>query len=395
MGNGARMSVIDEMVGQTRNWVVGHRLHDLPTPKLTPMLAAKWLVDEWALQIETTNSRLRAPSIDFRRRLRNELGDGVEMFNDRGWVDDPMSYHVDPPELSRVTLTPRSASGLDYHHLIADSEYEPHDGEPGRERWLEYEPNRTAHAWVLRHEGPPRPWLICINGYRTGTPRIDFAAFNAKRLHHKLGLNLAFPVSPLHGPRAVGASGDRVLFGGAMNTVHTAAQAIWDIRRLKQWLIDTQDAPAVGASGISLGGYFTSLLACFESDLAIAIAGVPEADLVRGLRRNVEALLPPFYEQWGLSWRSLERVNRAVSPLAMQPVIPHEARFIYGGIVDRWVRPGNVHAWWEHWEQPEICWYEGSHLSFPLESKVTDFVTDALAARLGTPIGQERLLRSA
>jgi len=50
---------------------------------------------------------------------------------------------------------------------------------------------------------------------------------------------------------------------------------------------------------------------------------------------------------------------------------------------------------WEHWEQPEICWYEGSHLSFPLESKVTDFVTDALAARLGTPIGQERLLRSA
>ena len=131
------MSVIDEMVGQTRNWVVGHRLHDLPTPKLTPILAAKWLVDEWALQIETANSRLRAPSIDFRRRLRNELGDGVEMFNDRGWVDDPMSYHVDPPELSRVTVTPRSASGLDYHHLIADSEYEPHDGEPGRERWLE------------------------------------------------------------------------------------------------------------------------------------------------------------------------------------------------------------------------------------------------------------------
>ena len=68
MGNGARMSVINEMVGQTRDWVVGHRLHDLPTPKLTPMLAAKWLVDEWALQIETTNSRLRAPSIDFRRR---------------------------------------------------------------------------------------------------------------------------------------------------------------------------------------------------------------------------------------------------------------------------------------------------------------------------------------
>jgi len=389
------VAALDELIGQTRNWVKGHRLHDLPNPKLTPTLAAKWLVDEWALQIETTNSRLRAPSVDFRRRLRNELGDGVDMFNDMGWVDDPMSYHQEPGPLSDVRLTPRTDGGLDYHHLTAASEFEPHDGEPGRERWLDYEPNRTAHAWILRHDGPPRPWLICINGYRTGTPRVDFIAFGAKRLHEELGFNLAFPVSPLHGPRAQGASGDRVLNGGAMNTVHTAAQAIWDIRRLKQWLADTQDAPSIGASGISLGGYFTSLLACFEDDLAIAIAGVPEADLVRGMRRNVEALLPPFYDQWGLSWRSFERLNRVVSPMAMQPLIPKEALYIYGGLVDRWVRPGNVHALWEHWDRPEICWYEGSHLSFPLEQKVTDFVTDALEARLGIPSADARHLRSA
>ncbi len=388
------VSVFDEAVNQARHWVVGHRLHDLPNPRPTPALAAKWLIDEWALQLETANSRMRAPSLDFRRRLRHELGDGVELFNERGWVADPMSYHRDPPPLKRVRLTPRTSGGLSYHHLVADSTYEPHDDEPGRERWLGYEANRTAHAWILRHDGAPRPWLLCINGYRTGQTRVDFAAFNARRLHHDLGYNLAFPVSPLHGPRSEGSSGDRVLFGGAMNTVHTAAQAIWDIRRLKQWLVDTQDAPAVGASGISLGGYFTSLLACFEPDLAVAIAGVPEADLVRGMRRNVEPLLPPFYEQWGLSWRSLERVNRVVSPLAMEPVIEHEARYIYAGLVDRWVRPGNVHALWEHWDRPEICWYEGSHLSFPIESKVTEFVTDALTERLGH-VNAEPLLRSA
>lgn len=388
-------AIFNEAVGQARDWVVGHRLDDLPSPKLTPALAAKWVVDECALQIEQTNSRLRAPTIDFRRRLRNELGDGVDMFNDRGWVTDPMSYHQDPGTLGQVDLTPRSTGGLDYHHLVTKSEYEPHEGEPGRERWLEYEKNRDAHAWILRHDGPPRPWLICVNGYRTGQALVDFTAFNAKWLHQELGLNLAFPVSPLHGPRSVGASGDRVLFGGAMNTVHTATQAIWDIRRLKRWLIDTQDAPAVGASGISLGGYFTSLLACFEDDLAIAIAGVPEADLVRGMRRNVEPLLPPFYEQWGLSWRSLERVNRPVSPLAMEPVIANDARYIYGGLVDRWVRPGNVHALWEHWDRPEICWYEGGHLSFPIESKVKQFIGDALAARLGTPVTAQRHLRSA
>ena len=381
------MTVVDEFVGQTRDWLVGHREQELPRPRLTPALAAKWMVDEWALQIETVNSRLRAPSIAFRRRLRDELGDGVEMFNSMGWVDDPRSYHTDPPPLKRPRLTKKSAAGLDFEHLVVRSGYEPHDDEPGRERWLGYQKNRNAHAWVLRHPGAPRPWLICINGYRTGTPFVDFNAFDARRLHHRYGLNLAFPVSPLHGPRSEGASGDRVLFGGAMNTVHTAAQAIWDIRRLKSWIVDTQDAPAVGASGISLGGYFTSLLACFEDDLAVAIAGVPEADLVRGMRRNVEALLPPFYEQWGLSWRSLERVNRAVSPLAMEPLIPHEARYIYGGLVDRWVRPGNVQALWRHWDEPEICWYEGSHLSFPIESSVKRFVGQALSDRLGVDVG--------
>lgn len=367
-----------EVIAQTRDWVVGHREDDLPKVTLTPTIVGKWLVDEWALQTEMTINRLRWPSPDFRRRLRTELGDAVEMYNERGWVDDPKSYHIDPPVLTGVHLKQRKAGRLGYEHLTFESGYEPHADEPGRDRWLAYKGNRTAHAWVMRHDGPPRPWLICINGYRTGMPGVDFGAFDAARLHHKLGVNLAFPVQPLHGPRAEGMSGDRAIFGGAMNTVNTAAQALWDIRRLKGWITADQGAPAVGVSGISLGGYLTGLMASFEPDLACAIAGVPEADLVRGIRRNVEPMLPPFYEQWGLSWRSLERVNRVVSPMAMNPVVPTDRLFIYAGLVDRWVRPGNVKDLWEHWDRPEICWYHGSHLSFPFEPKVRRFVKDAL-----------------
>ena len=130
--------------------------------------------------------------------------------------------------------------------------------------------------------------------------------------------------------------------------------------------------------GLSLGGFLTALLVCFEDDLACAVAGVPEPDVIRGMRRNVEPLLPPFYEQWGLSWRSMERATRVVSPLAMQPLLPTDRLFIFGGLVDRWVRPGNVKALWEHWDRPEICWYDGGHLSFPIEPKVRRFVVDSL-----------------
>jgi len=67
-----------------------------------------------------------------------------------------------------------------------------------------------------------------------------------------------------------------------------------------------------------------------------------------------------------------------VSPLYVDPLIDKDRLFIFAGLVDRWVRPGNVRSLWDHWDQPEICWYEGGHLSFAIEPSVRRFVRDAL-----------------
>lgn len=159
-----------------------------------------------------------------------------------------------------------------------------------------------------------------INGYRTGDLGTDLMSFRVKHLHKDLGLNVANVTLPLHGPRALGeTSGARVLNAGAMNTINTIAHGAWDIRRVLAWLRTEMGAQSIGISGISLGGYMVSLVSCLDDDLACVIAGVPESDLVRGMRRQIEPLLPPFYEQWGLSWGPLERVFTPVSPLAMHP----------------------------------------------------------------------------
>ncbi len=375
-------SAVGALFGQAVDWVIGHREDDLPKTALTPPVVAKWLFDEATLQSELARNRLRWPTVDFRRRIRNELGDAVDLFNERGWVDEPVKFHRDPPPLDPtdddVSIRQMKLGRTGFEHLTFVSGYEPWPEEPGRDRWLGYERNATAHAWLLRHPGPPRPWLMCMNGYRTGSPIVDLPAFNAHHLHHRLGLNLAFPVMPLHGPRAAGSSGDRVAYAGAMNIVHTAAQALWDARRLKSWIQEVELAPSVGVMGLSLGGFLSSLLVCFEDDLACAIAGIPESDVVRGMRRNVEPLLPPFYEQWGLSWRSMERATRVVSPLHMDPVVDKDRLFIFAGLVDRWVRPGNVRTLWDHWDRPEICWYQGGHLSFLLQPEVRRFIDEAL-----------------
>ena len=372
-----------ELLNQWKDWVRGHTETDLPAVAPRPEAAGKWMLDEWALQIELAQGRFRVPDMAFRRRLRQELADASALFDAQGWLADPESYHRTPPPIDDLVLKSAPLAGLSIERFRFSSGFEPHPGEPGRDRWLSYPNVDQVTGWMLRHQGKPRPWLFLVNGYRTGEISTDLMAFRVRHLHTNLGLNVVNVTMPLHGPRALGeSSGARVFNSGAMNTVFTIAQGAWDIRRVLQWLRGELGAQTIGMSGISLGGYMVSLLSCLDDDLACVIAGVPESDLVRGLRRSLDPLLPPFYEQWGLSWQPLEEVFTPVSPLAMPSKVDHGRRYIYAGLLDRWVRPGNVKALWNHWDQPSIHWYEGSHLSFPFERSVWKYIDAALAESL-------------
>ena len=85
------------------------------------------------------------------RRVVAEMEQALDLFEQRGWLADPRRYHPKPPALSRVRISAGRFPGLAYRQLRFESDYEPHAGEPGRERWLGYAANRTAFAWLLQH----------------------------------------------------------------------------------------------------------------------------------------------------------------------------------------------------------------------------------------------------
>jgi dienelactone hydrolase len=349
----------------------------VPRARLSLGLATKMALDEIFFLTEVLS--LRLVSVRDRSRIADELGAALELYALRGFLDAPSSYHLEPPVLEPTDLRSATSRGLRYGHLTFPSDYTPHAGEPGRERWLGYKRNHAAHAWLLRHPGPPRPWLVCVHGYRMGFPLADFTGFPAAWFHHELGLNVAFPVLPLHGPRKMGIrTGDGFLSGDYLDTIHLQAQAIWDIRRLLKWL-RAEDGTPIGVYGLSLGGYTATLLAAFEHDLACTIAGIPATDYV-GLTRWV---LPPWLlrlaEYAGVSLDRVERLVRVVSPLAFAPKVAWDRRFLYAATADRLVPPAAVHALWEHWERPRLDWYEGSHTSFGWETTVRGLLMDALA----------------
>jgi hypothetical protein len=346
----------------------------LPAPRRGLALASKIALDEIFLAAELAS----APVVRETGRLVEELSNALRLFGRRGWLDDPASYHQTPPPLEHVVLSPGRLPGFGFECLRFESGYAPHRGEPGRERWLARSENQNGWAWVLRHPGETRPWLVCIPGYRMGTPLVDFAGFRARWLHRRLGLNLLIPVLPLHGPRRSGGrSGNGYLSGDFVDTLHAQTQAVWDIRRLLSWL-GAQGAPAVGLHGVSLGAYTAALVAAMEPNLVCVIAGIPAADFPRLARSHVPDPVLWAAERRGFSFEQVEQLLRVVSPFAFEPRVPRERRYLYAGLVDRLASPAHALDLWEHWGRPRVAWYHGSHVSYLWEPEVKRLLLDAL-----------------
>jgi len=351
-------------------------LEDVPVPEPSLRLDAEVACDEALLATMTATIPIVVG--DEPARVRDELIEAKALFEAQGWHEKPLAYHVTPPSLESPRIRGARVHGTDYDHLSFESEYEPHADEPGRARWLSYQANRTAHAWVVRHADPSRPWLVCIHGYQMGSPIIDLAAFRPRYLVEKLGMNIVLPVLPLHGKRKMGRrSGDGFLSGRVMDMVHAEAQAMWDIRRLISW-VRAQGATRVGAYGLSLGGYTTALLASVADDLACAIPGIPATDFTRLVWRHGPPLHVARFEHIGLRREAVTEVLRVVSPLALAPKVPKQHRAIFGGSLDRLVPPDQVRDLWRHWDRPKIVWYPGAHITFGLHASVRHLIEDTL-----------------
>jgi hypothetical protein len=353
---------------------------EVPEPSPTIRLAAEVGLDE--AMLGTMIFTQLFPSGDDHRRIEREVAIAREQFSDAGWLEKPEAYHVAPADPCSGNAVRRRTRGFDYDHLSFTSEYEPRLGEPGRERWLTYQANRTAHAWVVRGD-PGSPWLVCLHGYRMGQPLIDLSAFDPRWLHRHHGLNLLIPVLPLHGPRSMGRrSGDGFLGGDLLDTIHAEAQAMWDLRRMLAWVRCDSEA-AIGVYGLSLGGYTTALLASLDDRLACAIAGIPAVDFARTFYRHGGPWQERAALHAGLSQARMEEILRVISPLALEPKVPHAHRAIFAGVADRLVPPDQVRDLWRHWGKPRIAWYQGAHLTLGMHPAVRALTNETLRAALG------------
>ena len=374
-GIAARSAALPVVVGA--RWLRLRRRHeDVPHFPVTLRVAAKVFADELFLAAEVLSGAFVKPGD--RQRLKRELESAFRFFQERGFLSEPSRYHVEPPPLVDTAVCYDRAWGLDYQQLSFESGWSPHPGEPGAERYAGYKPNETAHVRILSHPGAARPWVVCTPGFRMGQARVDFAGFKVRWLHRDLGLNVAIPVLPFHGPRQVGRrGGDGFLTGDVLDTIHAQSQAVWDVRRLIGWLRGS-GAQQIGLYGVSLGAYTSGLVASLEDDLDCVIAGVPASDWVTLVTGHAPKTLLRASERLGFPWIELRQILRVVSPLALRSRVPRDRSFVFAGTSDRLAPPEQAVELWKHWGRPRIAWYAGGHVSYLVEPAVTRLVREAL-----------------
>ena len=305
-----------------------------------------------------TSRAAKPPDEALLARVGEEAAEALTLFEQRGWIDDPASYHEEPAPPAGV----REKRGRHSTAITWDDGYECRPEEPGAARYAGYRGNRIARATLLEHRSGDRPWVLCIHGFGMGTPGIDLRGFRAEHLNRDLGFNVAFLTLPFHGRRRTERSAlPRIPGVEVLDNIHGLAQAVWDARQLVAYLRERTSEP-VSVMGLSLGGCVAALVASLV-DVRAALLLIPLVDLGALITDTAELRgMPVSFDEERTA--GLQRVLRPVSPLALTPLVARERRFIVAGTLDRFVRPSTqAVALWHHWDEPEIHWYHGGHVS--------------------------------
>jgi pimeloyl-ACP methyl ester carboxylesterase len=250
--------------------------------------------------------------------------------------------------------------------LVWRSEFRPFNARL-HERYLAHTENLEARARYWRHDGPARPTIVVLHGFAAEAHAFNERFFQVRWLYEKLGLDVACFTLPFHGPRRARRSaytGQFFVSEGMCWTAEAFRQTVLDFRTLLDYLERERGAPAVGVSGISLGGYTAALLASLEPRLAFAIPNVPVVSLPDAVLEWNPAgtLMRLGMLASNLSLMDVRHCMAVHSPLSFEPVIPQERLMIVGGVGDRFAPPKHARLLWEHWNRPTLHWFPGNHL---------------------------------
>jgi hypothetical protein len=278
------------------------------------------------------------------------------------------------PSRPRVKLSPLGDGplGTQVIDLAHPSEYEPYYA-PARAWHSSIRENATAHVrWWTSGRG--RPTIVMLHGWGAGNHWVTARMFAVPYwLRH--GFDVASVMLPFHGNRAPQTSliNSAAMLSGPwpspnpLITNEGFGQAIFDLRALSLFLRD-RGSPAIGAMGMSLGGYTTALWATVAGPgdaggIDFAVAMIPAVSMARLMWRHGENNPARARAvKAGITEDLLIDAFAVHAPTTRPSRIAKERLAVVAGRGDRITPPDQAETLAAHWGV-DVRWFEGGHLA--------------------------------
>lgn len=338
--------------------------------------------------LATMVSSALSPMLVFPGLREREL-EKAGFYGDLAAKGDPSAVFMPPP--ANVIIHKTASPVLGYHPSV------PHHGlhftspyetlNPAvRDSYNRYEANRQVGAQHWTHPGGPRPTMIFIHGYFASPYWLNSLMFSLKWFYDQ-GLDIVLVTQPFHGARQPSASpwsGFHFLSHGLCHANEAMLQSVFDVRVLMNHLYAT-GVPAIGVSGLSLGGYITALLANADERLAFAIPNSPMVSPVDMLLEWTPSgsLLRQLIPTSGRTVPDFRRLLAIHSPLSWQPVIDPRRLLVIGGAGDRFTAPRYVQLLHKHWTGSRMHWFPGNHVLHLHQRRYLKLMRDFIGQSLG------------
>jgi pimeloyl-ACP methyl ester carboxylesterase len=292
-----------------------------------------------------------------------ELLKSFEYFSNASLEKMPELYFRHPGSIPLVCVSsPVSLSSGEVSELSFRSSYDPMY--PGYLNRLASEPRWNAvraKYWKHTREAS-HGTVIAIHAWMMGYEKAS-ALTLVPGFFYRMGLDVIVFELPLHGLRRPQEFLPTKMFPGidAACTNESFAQAIYELRGIREWLERENTKPVIGV-GLSLGAQILALWASLDQLDAIVCAA-PLVSLPDFIWSQVEgASLSERLIEAGLSREVLEKGFSVSNPLSYSLTMNKENVLIVAGRNDSIVPASHATSLWNHWKNPPIYWLQEGHI---------------------------------
>lgn len=223
--------------------------------------------------------------------------------------------------------------------------------------------------------------VIMLHGWRISSlNRVSDLFLNA---FLERNYQLYFPYLPYHFDRApdeMAFNGEFLVSANVERTIHGVWQAVADLRALINWLKENREGKIV-VIGVSLGGYFTNLLAAFEQGIDLLISVMYANSLAHSVFHTIPGrYIKKDFLHHGFTYEQLRQAWADIEPSNYTPQLALDRILLLSGRYDKYVDLEDSERLHKAWGEPRHIIYDCAHSGLVFYRKrilrdVLDFIT--------------------